>query len=82
MAKSDSGKLEPADARTNLTRRDAGMLRMMGWFFGVFGFLVLAGLFWEQSHEERMVNLGASILLIAAGGGAMLIAGRWARRKP
>lgn len=64
-----------------LRERDAGMLRLMGAFFLVFGALVLAGLFWEGGRAERVVSVAAALVLLLTGAGALGFA-RWIRNHP
>ena len=57
-------------------RRDAGMVRLMGVFFFGFGVMVLIGQFWRQDMAERVVNLAAGLVLLAAGVGAWYLGDR------
>jgi predicted benzoate:H+ symporter BenE len=59
-----------------LRRRDAGMVRVMGFFFSGFALLVLIGQCWPQGVPERIVNLVAGLALLAAGVGALVLATR------
>jgi len=56
--------------------RDRITLRMMGVFFCGFALLTMAGMFWEQTGVERMVNAGAGLVLLGVGLGALKLAGR------
>lgn len=68
-----------SDLTRSFRERDAGMLRLMGAFFLVFGALVLAGLFWEGGHAERVVSVAAGLVLLLTGAGALGFA-RWIRK--
>jgi hypothetical protein len=65
--------------RSELRRRDAGMVRVMGGFFTGFALLVLVGQLWPQGWPERIVNLVAGLALLAAGVGALVLAARLSR---
>lgn len=67
---STTAPVAPADAGgvgADVTHRDSGMLRLIGWFFLTFGLLLFISLFWSQSGHGRIVNIGAGLVLVAAG---------------
>jgi len=64
----------------NMAGRDAGMLRVMGWFFVGLSALVLIGALWRQDAASRIVNLGATVLLLGVGVGMILGGARLKRR--
>ena len=71
---------EPSYAAATSTQRDTGMLRMMGWFFIVFGVLVWVGMFWDRGVAERVVSTTAGLILVIVGGLAIGYA-RWLRQR-
>jgi len=57
------------------------MLWLMGVYFVTFAVLVTVGQFWTQPLVERLVNLGAGLILLLIGLGTILFARRLSRPK-
>jgi len=69
-----------AEKTAETARRDAGMLRMMGWFFAAFGVLVSIGVFWESELPGRIVSVASGLVLIGIGAGVGFLASRLRKR--
>lgn len=73
--------VSPATTRGEHRRRDAEALTIIGAFFALLAVLVLVGVIWHDRGPGLPVGIGAGLLLLLVGVGAVAI-GRRLRRVP
>ena len=58
-------------------RRDAGSLKIVGWFFLILGSLVMLGTFWARGNQRAMiVNVCSGALIAVIGIGMVFLSRR------